>query len=80
MKTPVDSTFESVFAKIFNKPGLKVFREMTPADIPGWSSLLHIKLLVALEKQYKVELAPEDVVALKNVGELFDLINKNLKS
>jgi len=42
--------------------------------VPEWDSLIHISLLVAVEKAFGVRLRVGEVEATTNVGEFADLI------
>jgi len=42
--------------------------------VPEWDSLIHITLLVAVERAFKVRFRVGEVEATTNVGEFADLI------
>jgi acyl carrier protein len=44
------------------------------SDIAGWDSLVHLKLLVALEGAFRVKFQLSEMNAAENVGALVDLI------
>jgi len=48
--------------------------QTTAADVDGWDSLSHIRLILAVEKEFGVRFAASEVGMLKNVGELVALI------
>ena len=48
-------------------------------QIPGWDSLNHVRIIVAIEKEYNIRLRSLEVIRLKNLGELQALIDKNAK-
>lgn len=48
--------------------------ETTANDVPEWDSLMHISILVAVEKQFDVRFRVGEVEKAKNVGEFADLI------
>ena len=50
----------------------------TANDVEGWDSLSHIKLVVALEKRYKIHFNFFELQKFKNVGERWDNIVKRL--
>ena len=51
-------------------------REETRADeIPGWDSLNHVQVILAVEKEYKIHFQGIEVLRLKNVGELQKLVD-----
>ena len=43
-------------------------------DVPGWDSLAHVRIVVAVEEAFGVEFAIHDVTGLKNVGDLVLLV------
>ena len=46
----------------------------TAEDIEDWDSLEHITLVAAVEAEFGVKFSMGQVVTLKNVGEMVDLI------
>ena len=46
----------------------------TATDVPGWDSLAHIRLVLAIEQAFNLRFAVTDVPGLRNVGELVDRI------
>lgn len=48
--------------------------ETTAKDVPEWDSLMHISILVAVEKEFDVRFRVGEVEKTKNVGEFADLI------
>ena len=67
---------------ILNELRLKDFNlkdETRAYEVPGWDSLNHIKVIVAVEKEYKVRFGTAELLRLANVGELQALLDKKLK-
>jgi acyl carrier protein len=71
----VIARLQTVFDTIFLEPVL-----LTPAlsakDVPEWDSLIHISLVVMVEKEFSVRFRVGEVETTKNVGEFADLIIK----
>lgn len=44
-------------------------------EVPGWDSLSHISVLVAIEKDYGIRFKTIEVLRLKNLGDLQRLID-----
>lgn len=54
--------------------------EITIAEtIPGWDSLSHARIVVAIEKEYKVHFSTSEVLRLNNLGDLQALIDSHLR-
>ena len=49
------------------------------ADFEDWDSLAQIRLIVAIEKHFRIKFATADIVDLENVGDMVKLIERNEK-
>ncbi len=67
-----------VFKTTFENNNLEITREMTADDINGWDSITHLDLIVAVENRFSIEINGFDVMGLKNVGDLADLVERKL--
>ena len=65
-----------VFHDVFGDESIKVTPGMTADDVEGWDSLSNIRLIVTVERTFKVKFTMSEVGKLKNVGELVALIEK----
>jgi acyl carrier protein len=64
----------SVFQDVFNDEDLVISRQTTAKDIAAWDSLMHVTLMVNVEKAFHIRFSSSEVAGLKDVGELVDLI------
>ncbi len=67
-----------VFRNVFDDDELVVDRDTTAADVDGWDSLMHVTLLINVEKALGVKFTSSEVASLKSVGDLADLIDSRL--
>ncbi|HEX2963337.1 MAG: acyl carrier protein [Bacteroidota bacterium] len=44
-------------------------------EVPGWDSLNHINVILAVENEYKVRFKNIEVLKLKNIGDLQKLVD-----
>ena len=63
-----------VFRDVFEDDELSVTRQTTAKDIEGWDSLMHVTLLINVEKAFGVKFSSSEVANLKSVGDLSDLV------
>jgi len=73
-KNEIVSRLTPIFRDVFNNDTLVVSEGMTAKDVPTWDSLSNINMIIAVEKAFGVKFRIKDVRALKNVGELLELI------
>jgi acyl carrier protein len=76
-QTEVIAKLQTIFDDIFLEPP-KLTPALTAGDVPEWDSLLHISLLVAVEKAFQVRFRVGEVEAAKNVGDFAHLISRRM--
>ncbi|MGA7836878.1 MAG: acyl carrier protein [Ignavibacteriaceae bacterium] len=52
--------------------------ETTADQVPGWDSLNHINVILAIEKGYNLKFKGIEILKIKNIGELQQLIDSKL--
>lgn len=67
-----------IFCQVFDDDAIEIARDTTADDIDGWDSLSHMNLIVAVEMGFNIRFNAKDVRALKDVGDLIDIIDKKL--
>lgn len=70
----VFARLNKVFQDVFDDDTIMVNDATTAKDIDDWDSLEHINLVVAVEKEFDMKFSVSEVSAMKNVGEMVDLI------
>ncbi len=75
----IKGKLQEVFRDVFDNEEIVIFDEMTAKDIEDWDSLMHIQLIVAIEKAFQVKFSTKDVKNIKNVGEFINLIQSKIE-
>jgi acyl carrier protein len=73
------STFEqvrNVASDIFGIPADRITAESSPETIENWDSMQHLNLVLAIEEKFGVQLDPEDIEQMKNIGAVAALVEK----
>ena len=68
------SELQTVFENVFDDD-VELTRATTAKDVEGWDSLMHVTLLINVEKAFGIKFSSGEVASLKNVGEMVDLID-----
>jgi len=68
-----------IFRDIFDRDDLVLTPALTARDVAEWDSLSHIRLIVAVEKEFGVKFALGELQSLQNVGEMIALIEKKCR-
>ncbi|MFQ9650177.1 MAG: acyl carrier protein [Enterocloster sp.] len=63
-----------VFRDVFDDESIVVTEVTSADDIEDWDSLEHINLIVSVEKKFNMKFTMNEVVGMKNAGEMADVI------
>ena len=70
---------EAILRDVFDLPQLVVTPSLTAQDVEEWDSIAHIRVVVAIEQEFKVKFALGELQSLQNVGDMLRLIEKKLQ-
>jgi acyl carrier protein len=65
---------QQIFREVLKEPDLKIKDNLTAADVRGWDSFAHVKLILQLEKTYNTRFSTEDIATMKCVGDLVNML------
>jgi acyl carrier protein len=63
-----------VFEDVFGDETIEVTPQLTAKDVDGWDSLTHIRLLLSVEKAFKIKFTTSEIGSLETVADLAALI------
>lgn len=64
----------NIFKEVFDDDDIVLTDETTSADIEDWDSLTHITLISEIEEEFDFKFSMKDVLGMKNVGEMLDIL------
>ena len=74
----IDAGLAEIFHDLFGDDTLVLRPGMTAADVPGWDSIKHISLIVAIEDRFGIKWKTSEIDGLKNVGDMQRTIRAKL--
>jgi acyl carrier protein len=63
-----------IFHDVFDEDSIELTPELSAKDVDGWDSLAHIRLILTVEKAFKIKFSTSEIGKLENVGDLVKLI------
>lgn len=63
-----------IFREVFEDDSIEVVETTSAEDIEDWDSLTHITLVSSVEDEFDMKFSMKDVIGMKNVGEMVDII------
>lgn len=70
MTSSTEQRVRQVMALVFNLPEAAVGGDAAIMQTPGWDSLGHANLMLAIEEEFSVTLTPDDVVDLQSLADI----------
>lgn len=67
---------QEIFRDVFDDDELVLSGETGPDDIEDWDSLAQMELLAIVTQKYEIQITPEEMLALKTVGDITELIER----
>ena len=68
------ASIRDIMRDVFDDDDLEISLQTTAEEVEDWDSLSHIRLIVAVERKFGFKFKNSEIEALKNVGELVNLV------
>lgn len=73
-RTQIYARLRKIFEDVFDDNFIAITPELSAKEVDGWDSLTHIRLILTVERSFKIKFSPAEVGKLENVGQLVALI------
>lgn len=65
-----------IFCEVFDDDEIELTEDMTADDIEEWDSLMHVTLIVSIEREFGIQLNAAEIGQLENIGAMVTLLEK----
>ena len=65
---------QDIFRDVFDEDTLNISDKTSSVDIEEWDSLNQINLVSAIEKEFNIKFSLTELISLKDVGAMIDLM------
>jgi len=79
MDETIATQVRQIAADLFQVPLDKVTPASSPETLEAWDSVGHLNLVLALESQLGISLAPEDIEKMKTIADVIALVQERSK-
>jgi acyl carrier protein len=73
-RSEIYNRLADIFQEVFDEDSIRLSPELSAKDVDDWDSLTHIRLILTLEKAFKIKFSTSEISKLENVGDLVALI------
>jgi acyl carrier protein len=74
----VRQRLQLIMRDLFDDDDLEIRDDLTADEVPEWDSLAHVRLIVAVEREFGVRFTSGEVGEIENAGALVRLIESKL--
>ena len=64
------SALPTVFEEVLRQPMPELTSKTAFSDLPGWDSVTHLALLLAVERHFNIAFTSAQMVNMKQIGEM----------
>jgi len=76
----IEQRVRQVAADIFNLPLDQITPQSNPQTIETWDSVQHLNLVLALEGELGVQIAPEEIERMQSIAAVIELMEEKSKA
>jgi acyl carrier protein len=80
LSSPLFEQVRIIAADLLGVPAEQITPASSPETLESWDSIQHLNLVLALEETFGVQLSPEEIEQMKNVGEIAKLLEAKLQA
>ena len=63
-----------IFEDVFEDDSIQLTPQLAAKDVDGWDSLTHVRLILTIERAFKIKFSTTEIGKLENVGDLAALM------
>lgn len=80
MTAVVFDQIRTMASDLFGVPAEQISAASSPQTLENWDSIQHLNLVLAVEEKFGVQLSPEEIEQMKNIGETAKLVESKLQA
>lgn len=70
----VKAEITEIFEDVMDLDEITLEDDTSAADIEEWDSLSHVRLVIAIERHYKIKFSNAEIEGLKKFGDMIELV------
>lgn len=80
MSATVFEQVRAIASDVLGVPAGKLSANSSPETVENWDSMQHLNLVLAVEEKFGIQLDPEEIEQMKNIGAVAAVVDKKLQS
>jgi acyl carrier protein len=75
-ESQIYARLSEIFLDVFDDDSIVISPKLAAKDVDGWDSLAHVRLMLTIEKAFKIKFSTAELGTLKDVGDLVAIIQR----
>jgi acyl carrier protein len=71
----ISGRLKKIILEVLQLEDFDIHDDTTANMVPGWDSLSHVRVIIAIEENYGIRFKTLEIIRLKNVGQLQRVID-----
>ena len=80
MTAAVFDQIRTMASDLFGVPAERITADSSPHTLEKWDSIQHLNLVLAVEEKFSLQLSPEEIEQMTNIGKTAKLIESKLQA
>lgn len=80
MTSTILEQVRGIASDLFSVPVERIKPDSSPENVESWDSTQHLNFVLALEEKFGIQLSPEEMEQMRNVGEAAAVVEKKLQN
>ncbi len=80
LKPIVFERIRGIASDLFAIPAERITASSSPENIEKWDSTQHLNLVLEIEEKFNLQLSPEEIEQMKNIGQIAKIVEDKLAS
>lgn len=76
----ISEKLKNLILRELNLSEFEIRNETLASDVPGWDSLKNFTIILAIEEEYGIKFLTEEILSIKNVGDIQNLIDFKIRN
>lgn len=76
----LNAQLRNIFSMLLDEPSNNIAADTSPDTTEKWDSLMHIKLVSAIEEEFEVQITPEDQFEMMSFELVGDILQEKLQA
>ena len=73
-RSKIENSIIEMFNDVFEIKDIVINDELSQKDVEDWDSIGHVRLVIAIQEEFNIDIPIEDSISLSTVGKIIDYI------